>query len=104
MKIENRHGDPVDPVPFLVTSGLAVTFLFSTGPLFGLSYGLTVAESLGIAAVVSAVLVAASYYRLIWNAVPRSVTVPASLRFERLLYLGVVLGLVLLVLSVPLLF
>jgi len=53
---------------------------------------------------VSAVGIAASYYRLIWNAVPRSVTVPASLRFERLLYLAVAFGLVLLVLSLPLLF
>jgi hypothetical protein len=104
MNVLNRDGHPVDPVPFLVTSGLAVTFLFSTGPLFGISYGLSVTASLVVAAALSTASVAACYYRLVWTAVPKSVTVPASYRFERLLYLAVALGLVLLALSLPLLF
>jgi hypothetical protein len=104
MQVRNRNGDPVDPVPFLVSAGLVVMFSFSAGPLFGLSYGLSVPVSLCVACVCSAVVVTAAFYRLVWTATARSVSVPAQFRFERILYLAVAFGLVLLALSIPLLF
>ena len=42
-------------------------------------------------------------FRSVWVAAPSWVAVPAELRFQRLLYVAVAFGVVLLALSVPLL-
>jgi hypothetical protein len=103
MRVRNRDGDPVDPVPFLVSAGLSAMLLFSTGPLYGLAYGLSVRVSLAAATVAAVAVSAFAYHRLVWVAAPSWVAVPAELRFQRLLYAAVAFGVVLLALSVPLL-
>ncbi|MFB6268702.1 MAG: hypothetical protein ABEH83_02075 [Halobacterium sp.] len=104
MDVKNRDGDPVDPIPFLVCACLAVMLSFSLGPLYGAAYGLSVRVSLAVAACCSFGAVAAGFYRLVWTATPRAVTTPAQPRFQRLLYLAVAFGAVVVGLSVPLLF
>ena len=103
MRVRNRDGDPVDPVPFLVSAGLSAMLLFSTGPLYGLAYGLSVRVSLAAVTVAAVAVSAFAYHRLVWVAAPSWVVVPAELRFQRLLYVAVAFGVVLLALSVPLL-
>ena len=103
MRVRNRDGDPVDPVPFIVSVGLAGMLLFSAGPLYGLAYGLSVRASLGISAVAGVAVTAFSYHRLVWAATPSWVDVPAEFRFQRLLYVALAFGVILLGLSVPLL-
>lgn len=102
MHLRNRDGHPFDPVPFFVSAGLMGMLLFSVGPLYGLSYGYSVATSLYVAAVTTVVVTAVAYHRLVWTATPHWVTIPAQFRFERLLYLAVAFGLVLVALSLPL--
>jgi hypothetical protein len=104
MEVRNRDGDPVDPVPFFVSAGLAAMLLLSCGPLYGLAYGVSVQVSLWVAGVCTAVITGVAYHRLVWTATPRWIDVPAQFRFERLLYIGVAFGLVLIGLSLPLLF
>ena len=79
----NRRGEPIDPVPFLVTTGLAFTLVFSFGPLYGLAYGLSL--PLALAPPVDAG------------------PLPSGQRFERLLYAGIGLGVAFLALTLPLL-
>ena len=57
MRVRNRDGAPVDPVPFLVSAGMAVMLLFSTGPLYGLAYGLSVRTSLVLSTAFAATVV-----------------------------------------------
>ncbi|WP_254839291.1 hypothetical protein [Natronomonas marina] len=103
MRVRNRNGDPVDPVPFLVSTGLSVMLLFSTGPLYGLAYGLSVRVSLVLSSAGAVAVAAFAYHRLVWVATPSWVQVPAELRFQRLLYVALAFGVILLGLSVPLL-
>ena len=103
MRIRNRDGDPVDPVPFIVSLGLAVMLLFSAGPLYGLAYGLSIRVSLGISAVGAVAVAAFAFHRLVWAATPSWVQVSAEFRFQRLLYVALAFGVILLGLSIPLL-
>ena len=102
--VHNRHGDRVDPVPFLVTAGLAFAFALSFGPIYGLSYGLTLATSLAASALAFAVVAAVAYHRLVRCAPPLDAgPLPPGPRVERLLYGGAAFGVLLVALTVPLL-
>lgn len=100
----NRHGEPIDPVPFLVTAGLAFTLVFSFGPIYGLAYGLSLPAALGASALGFAGVAWVAHRQLVRSAPPADAgPLPADLRFERLLYAGIGLGIVLLALTLPLL-
>ncbi|GAB7092694.1 hypothetical protein JCM18237_29650 [Halorubrum luteum] len=99
----NRHGDPIDPVPFLVTTGLAFMLAFSLGPIYGLSYGLSLGWSLAASAAAFCLLVAVAYAQLVRSAPPVDAgPLPPGPRFERLLYAALGFGIVLVALTVPL--
>jgi len=100
----NRSGEPVDPVPFLVTASAAFALVFSLGPLYGLAYGLSLSASLGASAAAFAGGAAVAYRRLVRRAPPVDVgPLPPGPRMERLLYAAVGLGALLVALTVPLL-
>jgi hypothetical protein len=102
MNARNRDGDPVDPVPFLVCTGMAVMLLFSVGPLYGLAYGLPVWAGLTVATAGTVAVSAVAYHRLVWTAPPPSVQIAPELRFQRLIYIGVAFAVLLIAVSVPL--
>jgi|SRR6056297_2665291 len=104
MRLPNRDGAAVDPVPFVVNTGLSALLVCSFGPLYGQALGLTlstaVAGSLGLS--VGATLIA--YYRQVWTAQPDIESeLPAGLRAERLFHLMAILAVVIVVLAIPLL-
>jgi len=102
--VRNRHGDRVDPVPFLVTAGLAFAFALSLGPIYGLSYGLTLPASLAASTLAFAVATAIAYHQLVRCAAPIDAgPLPPGPRVERLLYAGAAFGVLLVALTVPLL-
>ena len=98
----NRRGTAVDPVPFLVVSAAAFLTCFSVGPVYGISFGLTLEVALACSAACWLGGVAASYHRLVWTVRPElAAHAPASARIERI-GLGVVASaLFLLLLSLP---
>lgn len=99
----NRHGSPVDPVPFLVISLLGVTVAYSYGPIYLTELGLSLGSALAVCTVVVAATTLGAYHRYIWTFRPdlRS-EVPAAYRLRRLIY-GVVIGFaVIALLSLPL--
>ncbi|GAA0543972.1 hypothetical protein ABNG02_00275 [Halorubrum ejinorense] len=103
-RARNRHGERVDAVPFLVTTGLAFTLVFSFGPIYGLAYGLSLAASLGLSAVGFAGAAVLAYHQLVRLAPFEDAgPLPAGPRFERLLYVGLGLGALFVGLTVPLL-
>jgi len=102
MDVRNRDGDPVDPVPFLVCTAMAVLLLFSVGPLYGLAYGLPVRAGLTVATAGTVAVAAVAYHRLVWTAPPPWVQIAPELRFQRLIYIGVGFAVLLVAVSAPL--
>ncbi|WP_135302135.1 hypothetical protein [Haloarcula amylovorans] len=90
--IRNRNGTPVDPVPFLVVSGLGVAVSFSFGPIYVMEFGASLPFSLSIAGLVALGTAAVAYHRYVWTARPELRSeIPADVRLGRLLY-GMVVG------------
>ncbi|QZP36552.1 hypothetical protein [Halobaculum magnesiiphilum] len=104
MRLRNREGDAVDAVPFLVVAGMAFMIALSFGPiylmaLFGVDLPLALTGS--VAAFVATAV--AAYHRLVRSARPDlRENLPASWRFRRLLYAAVAFGLLLVLLTLPL--
>jgi len=103
LRVHNRYGSRIDPVPFLVSVGLGFMLTMSFGPMYGLSYGLALSTSLALSAVAFCGLVVA-YAQLVRSAPPVDAgPLPPGPRFERLLYVGLGIGVALVGLTVPLL-
>ena len=104
MHVHNKHGDRIDPVPFLVTVGLAFMVAFSFGPIYGLAYGFALRAALALsgAAFVGATTLA---YRQLVRSAPAldAGPLPPGPRVERLFYGAIGLVVVLSALTVPLL-
>ena len=104
MKLRNRNGTPVDPVPFAVSSLLGFLLCLSFGPGYLLAFDVPLWAGVATSTGVAAVLAAASFHRYVWTLDPAMrAEVPAEFRLKRLLYGAVILGLVLAGLSLPLL-
>ncbi|MBV0902222.1 hypothetical protein [Haloarcula salina] len=104
MNVTNRRGTPVDPVPFLVValSGILLSYVFL--PSYLLYLGAPLTAALAATTLVAAASVAASFYRYCWTVRPAlRGEVPASLRFQRLVYGTAVIGGLLVLLALPLL-
>ncbi|MFB6094341.1 MAG: hypothetical protein ABEJ77_05315 [Halanaeroarchaeum sp.] len=102
--MENREGTPVDPVPWIVTSGFAFLFFFSVGPIYLRAYGLTLGPALAVCVGLFLGAVVAAYWRYVYTARPAArAEVDPQLRLERLFY-GVIAGIIVLTaISLPLL-
>lgn len=102
--VHNKHGDRIDPVPFLVTVGLTFMLALSLGPLYGLSYGLTLAASLVLSTLAFAGATVIAYQQLVRSAPPLDAgPLPPGPRVERLFYGALGLGILFAALTLPLL-
>jgi len=100
---QNRRGEPVDPVPFVVATGLGFMLAFSIGPIYGGAYGISRAASLGWSACGFLLIVAIAYTQLIAGAPAVDAgPLPPGPRFERLLYAAIGFAVVLIGLTLPL--
>lgn len=101
----NREGTAVDPVPFLVVSGLSLVGSLSFVPVYCLTLGLSMPVSVGAGVTVFLGLTALSYHRMVWSTRPElRGEIPPGVRLQRLVYgvlvaAGVLLFLTLLLLS-----
>lgn len=102
MRLHNREGTPVDPVPFLVVSGLGFAASFAYGPGYLMALGASLPLSLAGATAAFGLTVAVAYHRYVWTARPE-VHGPAAARFQRLIYGGLLAAGVLVLLALPLL-
>ncbi|ELZ41327.1 hypothetical protein C463_13819 [Halorubrum californiense DSM 19288] len=103
-RLRNRRGEPIDPVPFIVTAGVGFALIFSFGPIYGLAYGLSLPAALGASALGFGGVALVAHRQLVRSAPPADAgPLPADVRFERLLYAGIALGAAFLALTLPLL-
>lgn len=92
MKVVNRHGTPVDPVPFLVAATTAFLASYVYLPAYFLSLGASLPVALVGATLVFVVTAIGAFYRCCWTARPElRGEVPAEMRMHRLVY-GILLG------------
>lgn len=104
MRPRNKHGTPVDPVPFLVVALLGVTVAYSYGPIYLTELGFDLVQSLAISTGVAGGVTAVSYHRYVWTARPDlRAEVPVDSRIRRLVYGVLILIAVIVLLSLPLL-
>ena len=102
--LSNRDGHRVDPVPFLVVTGLAFLGSFTFVPIYCLTLGLPMTYSAGAGVFVFGSLTAVAYHRMVWASTPElQGEVPAETRLLRLFYGALVVGGVLLSLTLLLL-
>ncbi|MFB6205195.1 MAG: hypothetical protein ABEJ05_01515 [Haloglomus sp.] len=87
MKLPNRDGVGVDPVPFVVVAGFLFLFAYSYLPLCLVGYGLSVPEAVLASTTAWAPASLFAYHRLVWTYRPeRREHVPPDLRLLRLGY------------------
>lgn len=103
MRLQNRDGNSVDPVPFLVVAGMGGMIVFSAGPIYLMTlFGVDVVVALAGSAAIYLPLVVGAYHRLVRAARPDlHDDLPASWQFRRLWYAAIALGLLLALLSLP---
>ncbi|MEF8861234.1 MAG: hypothetical protein V5A40_05690 [Haloarculaceae archaeon] len=102
--LRNREGAEVDPVPFLVVSGLSLVGSLSFVPVYCLTLGLSMPVSVGAGVAVFLGLSAVAYHRMVWTACPElRGEVPPGARLQRLVYGALVVAGVLLLLTLLLL-
>lgn len=94
MRLRNRDGTPIDPVPFIVVSLLAALILVSWGPLYLVEHGLGLRTAIAVSVGLALVTVGIAYHRYVWTMNPTvREEVPAVTRYRRLVY-GVVIGVI----------
>lgn len=102
VQLTNRHGTPVDPVPFLVVAALSFLVSYSYGPIYCLALGLSLPVGIGISTAVFCVVVALSYDRFVLRIYPElRGEVPAAIRLRGLFYTTLVLSALLVLLGLP---
>jgi hypothetical protein len=105
MDLQNRDGDAVDPVPFLVVTLLAFLLIYAFGPLYLQAFGVTVDQGLAVCTAIFLPMAAAAYYQFIWTHSPeRQGIVPAGVRFGRLWYAILILVALFVLLALPFFF
>jgi len=103
MRLRNRWGTGVDPVPFLVVVLTGFATCYSFGPVYLLTFDLSVRDALAASTGVYGAVIAVAYYRFVWTYRPEHrKEVPVGIRFRRLL-LAMAVGLgVAVLLALPL--
>lgn len=94
--LHNSEGTPVDPVPFVVVTLLAVPILIGWAPLYLLEWGVPPGPSVSISVILCVGTGCVAYYRYVLMARPRlRREVPIEYRVRRLLY-GIAIGVLIL--------
>jgi len=70
MRLRNRHGSHVDPVPFVVVAGLTFMILLSFGPLYGQALGLSIETAIALSGALFAVATVVAFHRQVWCGPP----------------------------------
>ncbi|MEF8773583.1 MAG: hypothetical protein V5A23_04755 [Halobacteriales archaeon] len=103
MKLPNRHGTGVDPVPFVVVAGTAFMLVYSYLPLYLMAFDVSVTGAVLAATAVWVWIALGAYHRLVWTFRPEyREHVPAGARFRRLIYAALVAVAVVVLLALPL--
>ncbi len=104
MQFQNRHGTPVDPVPFFVVTAMAFLLIFSFGPGYLMAVGLDLVGAIVISGSSFTYVMLGAWHEMVWTSRPDlREEVPGTVRMQRLIYAAMILGLLLTALMIPLL-
>lgn len=70
MRLPNRDGQPVDPVPWLVIAGSGTLVSFSFFPGYCIAFGLPTWAGVAIAGGVSLLITGISFHQYLWTVDP----------------------------------
>jgi hypothetical protein len=102
MKLTNRHGTPVDPVPFLVVSSLAFLVSFSYGPIYLLALGLSLPAAIVVSTLLFVCATGAAYHQMVLTTRPElRGEIPPERRLRRFVYAAAIVLALLVLLSLP---
>lgn len=101
-RLRNKAGDPVDPVPFFVAALTAFLVTHAWGPLYLGAFNVSLVPAYAILTVLYIGIVAALFYRLVWQYRPEArQEVPVEIRMRKLLY-AIAIGIfIVLLLALP---
>jgi phosphate/sulfate permease len=102
VKLRNRYGDPVDPVPAAVVAGMGTLVAWSFFPVYVTALGYSPTLGVVVAALLTLAVVAGAFYRFVWTVRPESSEAESpDGRLRRMFYAGIALAVVLFALSLP---
>lgn len=102
MRLRNREGTEIDPIPFLVTGSIAFLLLFAFAPGCLLSLGMAIENALGLTSVAYGAVLLGVYHQLVYDVNPtRREEVPGAVRFRRLVYAVLIAIAVMVLLLIP---
>lgn len=102
MRLRNREGTEIDPIPFLVTGSVAFLLLFAFAPGCLLSLGMAIENALGLTSVAFSATLVAAYHQLVYDVNPtRMEEIPGPVRFRRLVYVVLIATAVMVLLLIP---
>jgi len=98
--LRNSDGTAVDPVPFVVVTGMAFLGCYSFFPVYFVTLGLSAPIALVVTTGLFAALAVVAYSRLVWRARPEvRQEVSADLRLQTIFYYALAVTAVFLVLT-----
>jgi hypothetical protein len=98
--IRNRHGEIVDPIPFVVITGSTWLLCLSFGPLYLDLFGIPWTEGLLACVILAVVTSLWAYRRFIWTVDPAvQESLSAGVRFHRLCLGGIAFCMILIILA-----
>lgn len=102
MRLRNRDGTPIDPVPFFVVVCIAFLVSYAWVPIYLGGLGVSTAAALVVASVTFLLATSAAYHQLVWTSDPEHLErIPVERRLQRLFY-AILIGVALLGLLVVL--
>lgn len=88
--LRNDEGEKVDPVPFIVVTGIAFVGCYSFFPVYFLTLGIQVPVGLVITTGIFLVLAGSAYSRFVRKVRPEiRQEVPAKLRLQKIIYAAI---------------
>ena len=101
MRCRNHDGEPVDPIPFVVISGCALTLCLSFVPLYLDLFAVSDSIRILLSIALGVALTGWAFYQYLWTADPQvRKSLSPGIRFESILRGGIVFTLALIVLAI----
>ncbi|WP_267163989.1 hypothetical protein [Halovenus salina] len=89
--VQNSEGEPVDPVPFVVVTGMFFLVCYSFFPVYFLSLGVGLPAGLALTTSIFLALAAGAYNRLVRSFRPEvRREVPAEIRLQKIFYYAII--------------
>jgi hypothetical protein len=89
--LQNSEGERVDPVPFVVVTGMAFLVCYSFFPVYFLSFGVRLPVAIALTTGIFLALAVAAYSRLVRTVRPEiKQEVPAEVRLQKIFYYAII--------------